>query len=109
MTNYGNLRGSAGREDGRMCLGESDESWRVLSSSEVPGDEETGFLSVTVITTRFTDEQYLPSSLATCKDIESCLCPLSFVVEVTRNLSSSSSFVYNNISSCSGASNLFTF
>jgi len=73
------------------------------------GDEETGFLSVAVITTRFTDEQCLLSSLATRKDIESCLCPLSFAVEVTRNLSLPSSFVYNNISSCSGASNLFTF
>ncbi|XP_025073796.1 uncharacterized protein LOC105426075 [Pogonomyrmex barbatus] len=82
---------------------ESAESWRVLSSSEVPDDEETGFLFVAVITTRFTDEQCLPSSLATRKDIESCLCPLSFAVEVTRNLSSPSSFVYNNISFGSGA------
>lgn len=39
--------------------------WRILS--EVPEDEETGFLSVAVITTRFTDEQCLPSSLAICK------------------------------------------
>lgn len=88
---------------------ESVEFWRILSSSEVPGDEETGFLSVAVITTRFTDEQCLPSSLATRKDIESCLCPLSFAVEATRNLSLLSSFVYNNISSYSGTSNLFTF
>lgn len=33
--------------------------------SSLLGNEETGFLSVAVITTRFTDEQCLPSSLAT--------------------------------------------